>query len=166
MFATHVPELKVIPSEGTYLLWIDCSELGMNDQTLQTFMIEEAKVGLNAGSSYGEEGKQFMRMNIACPRQTLEEGVKRIIHAVKNRYRYQKWQPDINNPVAISFSYSMIRLISITLSFLLFLIKLSWVCRWFILIIFIFILYKTTSDSFTSISARLTNSVILPSSNN
>ena len=85
MFATHVPELKVIPSEGTYLLWIDCSELGMNDQTLQTFMIEEAKVGLNAGSSYGEEGKQFMRMNIACPRQTLEEGVKRIIHAVKNR---------------------------------------------------------------------------------
>src|SRR5699024_11209782 len=85
MFAIHAPELKVIPPEGTYLLWIDCNGLGMDDQTLQTFMIEEAKVGLNAGSSYGEEGKQFMRMNIACPKQTLEEGVKRIIHAVKNR---------------------------------------------------------------------------------
>src|SRR5699024_4402643 len=41
MFAKHVPELKVIPPEGTYLLWIDCSGLGMDDQTLQTFMIKE-----------------------------------------------------------------------------------------------------------------------------
>lgn len=85
MFAEHAPELTVIPSEGTYLLWIDCSGLGMDDGTLQKFMVQEAKVGLNTGSSYGEEGKQFMRMNIACPRPTLEEGINRIINAVQNR---------------------------------------------------------------------------------
>lgn len=83
MFRKHTPELKVIPAEGTYLLWIDCSGLGMDDQTLQSFMIEKAKVGLNTGISYGNEGSQFMRMNIACPRQTLEEGVNRIIHAIQ-----------------------------------------------------------------------------------
>lgn len=83
MFKKYTPELKVIPAEGTYLLWIDCSGLELDDQTLQTFMIEKARVGLNTGVSYGSEGSQFMRMNIACPRQTLEEGVNRMIHAVQ-----------------------------------------------------------------------------------
>jgi len=84
MFKTHTPELKVIPAQGTYLLWIDCSRLGMTDEELHQFMVSEARVGLNAGSSYGEEGKQFMRMNIATSRQTLEEGVKQIVKAVKH----------------------------------------------------------------------------------
>jgi len=84
MFKTHTPELKVIPAQGTYLLWIDCSGLGMTDEELHHFMVSEARVGLNSGSSYGEEGKQFMRINIATSRQTLEEGVKRIVKAVKN----------------------------------------------------------------------------------
>ncbi|MFD1851199.1 MalY/PatB family protein [Oceanobacillus bengalensis] len=77
--------LKVTRSEGTYLLWIDCSALQLNSDDLKKFMIQEAKVGLNAGVDYGVEGEQFMRMNIACPRATLEEGVKRIIDAVKQR---------------------------------------------------------------------------------
>lgn len=76
--------LKVIRSEGTYLLWIDCSSLQMNSNELQTFMVKKAKVGLNPGIAYGEEGANFMRINIACPRQTLEEGVERIIKAVQN----------------------------------------------------------------------------------
>lgn len=83
MFAKHTPQLKVVQSEGTYLLWVDCSELGMNSEELNTFMIEKARVGLNAGVSYGEEGEKHMRINIACPRATLEEGVDRIIKAVK-----------------------------------------------------------------------------------
>lgn len=85
MFSQHANELKVIHSEGTYLLWIDCSDLQLDDKSLKNFMIEEAKVGLNTGVEYGEEGKQFMRMNIACPKATLEEGVKRIINAVQSR---------------------------------------------------------------------------------
>lgn len=85
MFETHAKELKVTRSEGTYLLWIDCSALNMDKEELKSFMIEKAKVGLNPGVSYGEEGNSFMRMNLACPRTTLEEGVNRIINALKNR---------------------------------------------------------------------------------
>lgn len=85
MLESHTHELKVYPSEGTYLLWIDCSGLQMDSKTLQQFMIENAQVGLNPGTNYGEEGDQFMRINIACPRTTLEEGINRIIRAVNNR---------------------------------------------------------------------------------
>lgn len=84
-FKKHAPELKVIRPEGTYLLWVDCSGLGMNNKELHQFMIENAKVGLNPGTGYGEEGDQFMRINIACPQATLEEGVHRIITAICNR---------------------------------------------------------------------------------
>lgn len=76
--------LKVTRSEGTYLLWLNCTGLGLSGKELKQFMIEKAKVGLNAGLDYGDEGEQYMRMNIACPRATLEEGVNRIIDAVKN----------------------------------------------------------------------------------
>lgn len=75
--------LYVVDSEGTYLLWIDCHRLGLDDKALQQFMIEKAKVGLNPGSAYGKDGKHFMRMNIACPKATLEEGVNRMIKAIK-----------------------------------------------------------------------------------
>ncbi|WP_077327706.1 MalY/PatB family protein [Virgibacillus siamensis] len=75
-------KLQVIRSEGTYLLWIDCSKLNMDKTALKKFMIETAKVGLNAGADYGEEGDPFMRMNLACPKQIVEEGVDRIVKAV------------------------------------------------------------------------------------
>ncbi|MGG4180601.1 PatB family C-S lyase [Virgibacillus pantothenticus] len=84
MFQTQVPYITVTNSEGTYLLWIDCSTLKMEPDALRKFMIQEAKVGLNTGKDYGEEGSSFMRMNIACPRVTLEEGVNRIIQAIQN----------------------------------------------------------------------------------
>ncbi|BAC14294.1 MalY/PatB family protein [Oceanobacillus iheyensis] len=85
MFEAHAPELKVTHTEGTYLLWVDCSSLGLNKQELKKFMIEKARVGLNAGQDYGVEGDSFMRINIACPRATLEEGIERIITAVQSR---------------------------------------------------------------------------------
>ncbi|WP_404454013.1 MalY/PatB family protein [Oceanobacillus kapialis] len=84
MFAEHASQLKVIDSEGTYLLWIDCSSLGMDHKALKKFMIEKARVGLNTGIEYGEEGKHFMRMNIGCPKATVEEGVHRIIQAIQS----------------------------------------------------------------------------------
>lgn len=85
MFKEHAPELSVVQGEGTYLLWIDCTALGLSSKELKQFFIEKAKVGLNAGFDYGDEGEQFMRMNIACPKATLADGVKQIIDAVKNR---------------------------------------------------------------------------------
>lgn len=74
--------LHTVDSEGTYLLWIDCHRLGLDDKALQKFMIEKAKVGLNPGSAYGKDGEKFMRLNIACPKATLEEGINRIVKAV------------------------------------------------------------------------------------
>lgn len=85
MFEAHAPDLKVTHAEGTYLLWVDCSSLGLNKQELKKFMIEQARVGLNAGQDYGIEGDTFMRINIACPRATLEEGIGRIISAIQSR---------------------------------------------------------------------------------
>jgi cysteine-S-conjugate beta-lyase len=83
-FNKHIPEITVTNSEGTYLLWFNCSSLNMDTEKLKKFMIQEAKVGLNPGVDYGEEATTFMRMNIACPKATLEEGVRRIITAVKS----------------------------------------------------------------------------------
>ncbi|WP_060679854.1 MalY/PatB family protein [Virgibacillus halodenitrificans] len=83
MFEKHSTGLKVVQTEGTYLLWIDCSNLNMNPEELKEFMIKKAKVGLNPGASYGVEGNQFMRMNIACPKATLEEGVNRLVKAIE-----------------------------------------------------------------------------------
>lgn len=75
-------DLTVTKAEGTYLVWINCSSLHLDAKGLRKFFNEEAKVGLNAGFEYGTEGEKFMRMNIACPRATLEEGVRRIIAAI------------------------------------------------------------------------------------
>ena len=77
--------LKVIDAEGTYLLWIDCEALGLSEEELNDFFIKEAKVGLNRGSSYGKPGNQFMRMNIACPKELITEGTDRIINAINKK---------------------------------------------------------------------------------
>jgi len=57
----------------------------MDAKTLNRFMIDQAKVGLSPGVSYGEEGAAFMRINIACPKETLVDGVNRIIQAVNKQ---------------------------------------------------------------------------------
>lgn len=77
--------LKIVDSEGTYLLWMDCSKLGMNDKELQQFMIHKAKVGLNPGTAYGEEGNQYMRINIACPTSVLKQAIHQIVTAVHSK---------------------------------------------------------------------------------
>src|SRR5690625_2113362 len=77
--------LKIIDSEGTYLLWMDCSRLGMNDKELQQFMIHKAKVGLNPGTAYGKEGSQYMRINIACPTSVLKQAIHQIVTAVNSK---------------------------------------------------------------------------------
>ncbi|UOQ94219.1 pyridoxal phosphate-dependent aminotransferase [Halobacillus shinanisalinarum] len=80
---TETDVLRVIPAEGTYLLWIDCRMLNLSQSDLKLFMQQQAKVGLNDGASFGEEGKGFMRMNIAAPKELIEKGVSRIIQAAQ-----------------------------------------------------------------------------------
>ena len=76
--------MKVIQTEGTYLVWIDCRELGLDAKALEHLMQKEAKVALDEGYIFGKSGEGFTRMNIACPRSILEEGLKRVEKAVKN----------------------------------------------------------------------------------
>ena len=79
----HLPEFPVTILEGTYLVWMDCRKLGISSEELERRLVTEARLWLNAGTMYGAEGEGFMRWNIACPRNTLTEGLKRFVHFVK-----------------------------------------------------------------------------------
>ena len=81
----NVPKVKLMPSQGTYLLWLDCREMGLTDDELRQFFIHDAKVGMNPGVSFGEVGSGFMRMNIAAPRQVIMEACNRIADACTQR---------------------------------------------------------------------------------
>jgi len=80
--AEHIPKIKVIQPEGTYLLWLDCRELGMSDSELKQFFIHKAKVGMNPGTVFGEGGSGFMRMNIGTSKLIVAEALERIRRAV------------------------------------------------------------------------------------
>ncbi len=83
-FRERIPAIKPVRPEGTYLVWLDCRGLGIADpKELQKFFNEKAKVGMNAGYTFGPGGEGFMRMNIACPRSLLQEGLRRIEEAVR-----------------------------------------------------------------------------------
>ena len=69
--AEHLPEIKVIPAEGTYLLWLDCRAMNLTDAELKHFFIHQAGIGLNPGVQFGQEGSGFMRLNIGAPRKTV-----------------------------------------------------------------------------------------------
>lgn len=74
----HIPQIKMIRPEGTYLVWLDCRQMGMTQPELRAFFTEKAKVGLNNGTDFGPGGEGFMRMNVGCPKAIIEEGLKRI----------------------------------------------------------------------------------------
>jgi cystathionine beta-lyase len=77
----NLPEIKVIRPESTFLVWLDCTEMGMNDKDLNEFFLHKAKVGFNPGIMFGPGGEGFMRMNIGCPVSTLIQGLMRIREA-------------------------------------------------------------------------------------
>lgn len=81
----HMPQVKVMPIQGTYLLWLDFRALGMDAHELSQFLREKAKVGLDDGYVFGPGGEGFARMNIACPRSTVQEGLTRIADAIHAR---------------------------------------------------------------------------------
>jgi len=80
----HLPKIKLIEPEGTYLLWLDCSAMQMSDKQLKRFFVQEAGVGLSPGTLFAaEEGKGFMRMNIAAPRSVIAQALENIASAWK-----------------------------------------------------------------------------------
>jgi cystathionine beta-lyase len=81
-FEEKIPKIKVFKPEGTYLIWLDCRQLGFKSRDLNKFIIEKAKVALDDGCWFGKEGEGFVRINIACPRSFLKEGLERIEKAI------------------------------------------------------------------------------------
>ncbi len=77
-----IPQIKMIRPEGTYLVWLDCSELNLKEKDLKEFMIKDAGLGFNDGRMFGTGGKGYMRMNIACPKQTLLDALINLEKAV------------------------------------------------------------------------------------
>ena len=80
----NIPRVKVIKPEGTFLLWLDFRGLGLTQDELNELMIKKGKIWINDGVTFGKEGEGFLRLNIGCPRSTLEEGLKRIEKAVNS----------------------------------------------------------------------------------
>jgi cystathionine beta-lyase len=68
---TSLPEMSLVESEGTYLLWLDCRAMAMSDAELHRFFIEQAKVAMSPGTLFGQAGSGFMRLNIAAPRALI-----------------------------------------------------------------------------------------------
>lgn len=74
--------VKVSKPDATYLLWIDYRDTGLSEKEVMDLLLTKGKLALDPGTKYGEAGKGFLRMNVACPRKTLEDGVARFIKAL------------------------------------------------------------------------------------
>ena len=77
--------IRVTPIEATYLAWLDCSGMGLRDKELREFFIQEAKLGLNAGLSFGRSGSQFMRLNFAVSDDRMSQILALLESALKKR---------------------------------------------------------------------------------
>ena len=74
----HLPGIKVLPLEATYLVWLDCRSLNKTSEQLSKILLEEAKLWVNPGTMYGAVGEGFLRINIGCPRELLIDGLNRL----------------------------------------------------------------------------------------
>jgi cystathionine beta-lyase len=81
-FAEELPQLHMVPTEGTYLVWVDCRDLGLSDSELERLILQDAGLWLDAGTMFGEGGSGFQRINVACPKKTLEQALGKLKKAV------------------------------------------------------------------------------------
>jgi cystathionine beta-lyase len=80
----HLPEIKITPLEGTYLVWLDFRAFKLSDKQLKEKLLREAKVWLDEGPKFGQGGEGFQRLNLACPRSLLEQALERIVQAFQS----------------------------------------------------------------------------------
>ncbi|MFD0872391.1 L,L-diaminopimelate aminotransferase [Chlamydia abortus] len=81
----ELPEIKAYRPEGTYLVWLDCRNISPQASVLKDLMFRQARVAFSEGSGFGAEGEGYLRVNIACPRSLLLEGLERFTRAVRGR---------------------------------------------------------------------------------
>lgn len=79
----NMPEVKITDPQATFLLWLDFRAWNMTQKELRSIIVDKAKVGLNDGASFGEDGVGFMRLNVGSPKSMIEEGLNRILEAKK-----------------------------------------------------------------------------------
>jgi cysteine-S-conjugate beta-lyase len=77
----NIPGISVMDPDGTYLLWLDCRKLGLSDKEINERLISKGKIALEPGAKYGPGGEGFLRMNLGCSKETLDEGLKRLKRA-------------------------------------------------------------------------------------
>ena len=83
-FAKELPQFEVMRLEGTYLVWVDVRPSGLTSDEVTEKLLKEGKVQVNSGTMYGQTtGEGYVRINIACPRATLIEGLKRMVNVLK-----------------------------------------------------------------------------------
>ena len=79
----HLPEIRLIEPEGTYLLWLDFKALHLNVKELEHLIVDKAHLWLDSGAMFGPDGEGFERINIACPRATVEKALKQLEAAIR-----------------------------------------------------------------------------------
>jgi cystathionine beta-lyase len=84
--AENIPCIKPVIPEATYMVWLDCREMGLDDKELKKFMIYEAGLGLSEGTIFGAEGAGFQRINIGCPKPLLVKGLHQLKNAIVQRF--------------------------------------------------------------------------------
>ena len=77
----HAPKIKAIRPQASYLVWLDCRDMGLSQEALNDFFVDKAHLALNDGLAFGEEGRGFMRLNVASPRSVLEQAMKQLAEA-------------------------------------------------------------------------------------
>lgn len=82
--AKHLPQVKVIKPEGTYLVWLDCTAISDKPQVLKQLMFEQAGVAFSDGSVFGKQGEGYLRINLACPRSLLVEALEKFAAAANS----------------------------------------------------------------------------------
>ena len=80
-----MPKIKCQKPNATYLLWLDCRELGLTEEELEEFCLREANVAFDAGKWFGGDGEGFMRINVGCPRATVTEALEHLRAAYEKR---------------------------------------------------------------------------------
>lgn len=88
----EVPQIRPVSSQATYLMWLDCRKMQGCATEFTRYLREHTGLYLSEGRQYGESGSSFIRMNIACPRSQLEEGLKRFVEGSRD---YEKWTLDM-----------------------------------------------------------------------
>ena len=84
----ELPQLSVISLDATYLLWIDCSKLTGTSSEFAHFLRKKTGLYLSEGKEYGGNGDLFVRMNIACPREVVQDGMERLRRGVEEYEKY------------------------------------------------------------------------------